>query len=151
MYKLFMNRNEFQSWVNDYYNSYIATEKKCSHLKCYSYPNTGITVIMNTVSLKAARSKCTYPDSFDTNTGVAIAWARYIEMPIPVIIKYTSIANQLQTGVDFIVIDDRSGLYGETFNMLGQVCNSASNFCIKRVADNAIFTIDGKMKVGVCE
>lgn len=124
----YVTKREFNCWVRDMNNSYLEFTKKRNHFKCYSYcdrgianPNFGdpigknrITMIVNLKTQKVAFSKCHKDDEFETSVGLAIAWARYMNKPIPKVVEYAKPKN-LTVGTKVLYTDSITGSASEAY------------------------------------
>ena len=134
----YVTKREFNCWVRDMNNSYLEFTKKRNHFKCYSYcdrgvanPNFGdpigknrITMIVNLKTQKVAFSKCHKDDEFETSVGVAIAWARYMNKPIPKEVEYAKPRN-LKVGTKVFYTNSITGSASEAY-YVGTVYDDAN-------------------------
>lgn len=86
-----MTEKEFAVWCKNMVESFKSYEK--------CHPNIGLlmwgspsekdrkTVIINMKTMKTACAKCHPSDEFSKDVGIAIAWARYNNNPIPQVVN----------------------------------------------------------------
>lgn len=94
MLKRFVTKHEFDSWVRDMCNSYnnrgaeFVNVRKMTVDPCES---KGRTIIINLKTGKTAVAKCHKDDEFSPGIGLAVAWAKYKNIPIPVVAENVDI------------------------------------------------------------
>lgn len=88
MAKLFMNKKQFNIWVTNMVASYNNRGNVFSNVRKLTLEEsaiTGKTIIMNTKTGKTSVAKCHKDDKFSPLIGLAVAWAKYLNKPIPII------------------------------------------------------------------
>ena len=135
-----MNKREFNEWVN-YQIKTMGRQIKYDTFKMIKC-ETGTIVktvpidtiivtinfqkryvcIVNTQTGKIGIAKCHKDDKMDMRTGVAIAWARYNKLPIPIITSTT--LSELKTNRYFetLITGKKYYLVGYTPDKKGVVC-----------------------------
>lgn len=91
MAKTFITQKEFIHWVNDMLKSYenkSAEFRNVRKLTLEEFRENKRTIIMNVKTGKTAVAKCHKDDYFSPSVGLAVAWAKYLNKPIPVIADY---------------------------------------------------------------
>lgn len=92
---------QFNKWVED------VTSNALKFLDDDKYVygcNGGTTYIVNTKTKATSFSNCSKDDVFDPNIGLSTAFARYMNMPLPIAVKIATYGD-LVTG-DMIVLRD---------------------------------------------
>lgn len=119
-----MNKREYMAWVDSKLHSFsnLLPEKRNpaellsyamqetfqrTHTLCidnfivYVNLRTAETVIMNTKTMKSAKARCHFTDTFNVYVGIAVAWAKYNHEIIPQFEK-TINRDELKNGDKFI-------------------------------------------------
>ncbi len=94
MLRRFVTKHEFDSWVRDMCNSYNNRGSEFINVRKLTIDPqeaNGRTIIMNLKTGKTAVAKCHKDDEFSPGIGLAVAWAKYLNRPIPVIATYVDI------------------------------------------------------------
>lgn len=94
MSKLFMSQKEFDKWVYDTVASYNNRGKEFANVRKLTIDpseNLGNTIIMNLKTGKTAVAHCHKDDRYVPMIGLAVAWAKYRNRPIPTIAEETTI------------------------------------------------------------
>lgn len=73
-----MNKKEFKQWVKKTYRDFQKDKQAIAYSGC-----SGVVIVYDTTAVKSAIAKCCPQDTFDCDTGVAIAYARLKEIEIP--------------------------------------------------------------------
>lgn len=73
-----MNKKEFKQWVKKTYRDFQKDKQAIAYSGC-----SGVVIVYDTTAVKSAIAKCCPQDTFDYDTGVAIAYARLKEIEIP--------------------------------------------------------------------
>lgn len=96
-----MNNQEFDIWVKNSVSSLMQAVEGNQRI-CYStnYKDK-VCMIVNRKTGKVAVAKCSPDDVFNDVVGLAIAWARYMNRPIPVVSDFVSL-HTLNTNDIFI-------------------------------------------------
>jgi hypothetical protein len=83
-----MNKKQFDIWVKDMVTSYNNRGNAFSNVRKLTLEEsaiTGKTIIMNIKTGKTSVAKCHKDDKFSPLIGLAVAWAKYLNKPIPII------------------------------------------------------------------
>ena len=116
-YKKYMTNDEFLQWVETQIQDFKENDRKilfvsdgsnpdiettliptflpngypiftpCYHYDYIVYRNRNLTIIINTKTGKTAIARKNPNDYADSSIGLAIAWARYQNRPIPIVIE----------------------------------------------------------------
>ncbi|MFR6200331.1 MAG: hypothetical protein ACLUJA_08820 [Ruminococcus bicirculans (ex Wegman et al. 2014)] len=73
-----MNKKEFKQWVKKTYRDFQKDKQAIAYSGC-----SDVVIVYDTTAVKSAIAKCYPQDTFDYDTGVAIAYARLKEIEIP--------------------------------------------------------------------
>lgn len=73
-----MNEKEFRQWVKKAYGDFQKDKQAIAYSGC-----SGVVIVYDTTAVKSAIAKCHPQDTFDYDTGVAIAYARLKGIEIP--------------------------------------------------------------------
>lgn len=73
-----MNKKEFRQWVKKAYGDFQKDKQAIAYSGC-----SDIVIVYDTTAVKSAIAKCHPQDTFDYDTGVAIAYARLKGIEIP--------------------------------------------------------------------
>lgn len=99
----FVSELEYDRWIMDMYNSYQNRGKEFINVRVLTLQEreaTRRTIIMNIMTGRTAVAKCHKDDKFSYTIGVAIAWAKYRNMEIPIKANIVSI-HDLEPGDEF--------------------------------------------------
>lgn len=73
-----MNKKEFKQWVKKTYRDFQKDKQAIAYSGC-----SDVVIVYDTTAVKSAIAKCYPQDTFDYDTGVAIAYARLKGIEIP--------------------------------------------------------------------
>lgn len=73
-----MNKKEFKQWVKKTYRDFQKDKQAIAYSDC-----SDVVIVYDTTAVKSAIAKCYPQDTFDYDTGVAIAYARLKGIEIP--------------------------------------------------------------------
>lgn len=73
-----MNKKEFKQWVKKTYRDFQKDKQAIAYSGC-----SDVVIVYDTTAVKSAIAKCYLQDTFDYDTGVAIAYARLKGIEIP--------------------------------------------------------------------
>lgn len=73
-----MNKKEFKQWVKKTYRDFQKDKQAIAYSGC-----NDVVIVYDTTAVKSAIAKCYPQDTFDYDTGVAIAYARLKGIEIP--------------------------------------------------------------------
>ena len=129
MAKTFITQKEFIHWVNDMLKSYenkSAEFRNVRKLTLEEFRENKRTIIMNVKTGKTAVAKCHKDDHFSLSVGLAVAWAKYLNKPIPTIADCVDYKNLKFLDKFYVSKADNAILYQfvgikKTENALGQV------------------------------
>ena len=96
MLKKFVTEKEFNQWVRDMCNSYNNRGPEFNNVRKLCLDDSGAkgqTIIMNVKTGKTAIAKCHKDDEYSPGIGLAVAWAKYRNIPVPIIGENTHITN----------------------------------------------------------
>lgn len=81
--RIIMNESEFREWV---YDTSLSAYRFLDNPKYVYGSSNGTTYIINTANGTTAFAYCQKSDKFDMNIGISLAFARYMNRPIPLIV-----------------------------------------------------------------
>lgn len=99
----FVTEKEFNNWINDMVKSYHNRGKEFDNVRILTLDpaeSNGRTIIMNLRTGKAVVAKCHKDDVYTPKIGLAVAWAKYRNMEIPIKASIVSI-HDLEPGDEF--------------------------------------------------
>ena len=73
-----MNKKKFKQWVKKTFRDFQKNKQVIAYSGC-----SGVVIVYDTTAVKSAIAKCHPQDTFDYDTGVAIAYARLKGIEIP--------------------------------------------------------------------
>lgn len=73
-----MDKRGFEQWVKKTYRDFQKDKQAIAYSGC-----SGVVIVYDTTAVKSAIAKCHPQDTFDYDTGVAIAYARLKGIEIP--------------------------------------------------------------------
>lgn len=97
-----MTTQQFNMWVIQMARNFFNYSKKNKHIQYSVCRADRCVVIFNTKTCEIARSRCHPSDTFDSQIGIATAFAKYIGSKIPKIVDYVNI-NQVKEGQTVIL------------------------------------------------
>lgn len=101
--RIIMSEQEFYNWV--YYTAQSAYRFLRDEKYVYGSSN-GTTYIINTANGNTSFAYCNKNDEFDMNIGIAIAFTRYLNKPLPLIVDKVRFVD-LEVG-DVIICPDNT-------------------------------------------
>ena len=129
MARRFVTQEEFIQWVNDMVKSYNNRSVEFRNVRQLTLEESRLTrrtIIMNVKTGKTAVAKCHKDDHFSLSVGLAVAWAKYLNKPIPTIADCVDYKNLKFLDKFYVSKADNAILYQfvgikKTENALGQV------------------------------
>lgn len=106
---LYVTKDQFKGWVKDQYRSLCTYFEKnpSTHIISICDELHGECALTNTRTGRTTVAKCRPVDQFDTETGYAIAWAKYNNVKVPKVYKYIPIL-ELRPGMYIVDLDTQS-------------------------------------------